>query len=79
MKIIIRFYARFAEKFGKELSMEVENGLNIEHLLEILKIKFGDLRKERNILVSVNDRISEGDRILTEGDIVSIFPPPGGG
>lgn len=79
MKVTIKFYGRFSEKFGKKHEIELPERSNINDMLNYLKNRFPDLKNERSVLISVNDKIVDNNEYLKDGENISIFPPPGGG
>ncbi len=79
MKVIVKFYARFSDKFGKLHEFDLPKDSSVETFMVELKNRFPELKRERDVILSINDRISRGNEILREGDVISVFPPPGGG
>ncbi len=79
MKIKLKFYARYGEKFGKEQIIVIENSMTVENFLNLLYERFPSLKDEKNLIIAINDSMAPPDYVLRDGDSVSIFPPPGGG
>jgi len=79
MKIRVKFYARYGDKFGKEHYIDIESSISVENFLKLLYKVIPGLQNERNIIMAINDSLASADYILKDGDSVSIFPPPGGG
>ncbi|MEM2570518.1 MAG: MoaD/ThiS family protein [Thermoproteota archaeon] len=78
MRIEVKYYAWLREEFGDKEFLEVENQATLKEVVEKL-IEKHELLGSENFLVSVNGKITGLDTVLKEGDVVSIFPPAGGG
>lgn len=74
MKIEMRLFATLREGRGKVIPMEAPEGARVGEMTDSL----GILREEIAILL-VNGRDATVDRILADGDAISVFPPVGGG
>lgn len=74
MKIKVRLFATLRDGRGKELDIEMEEGIVVRKILEVLEIKQEDVA-----LLLVNGRDGSFDAKLSDGDTVSMFPPVGGG
>jgi molybdopterin converting factor small subunit len=74
MKIEIRLFATLRNERGKALDIEVEQNSSVGTVLDLLQI-----RQEDVALLLVNGRDSSLDAQLAEGDVLSLFPPVGGG
>lgn len=74
MKIKVRLFATLRENRGKEIMMNFFEGITPRDIINELNI----LEEEVAILL-INGRDGEMDRVLIGEDIVSIFPPVGGG
>lgn len=74
MKIEIRLFATFREGRGKKQVLEITEDVNIIGILKILNIN-----KEEVAILLLNGMDGGFDRKLKDGDILSIFPPVGGG
>ncbi len=74
MTIKVRLFATLREDRGKEVLVEGAEGLTCRHIIEKLSIP----EKEVAILL-VNGRTADLDKLLQPDDVVSIFPPVGGG
>ena len=59
---------------GQTKEMQVEQGISIARLYEILEIPIEEIK-----LAFVNGIYCEPDCILKDGDEIGIFPPIGGG
>ncbi|MEM1553939.1 MAG: MoaD/ThiS family protein [Thermoproteota archaeon] len=78
MRIEVKYYAWLREEFGDKEFLEVENRATLKEVVEKL-IEKHELLGSENFLISVNGKITGLDTVLKEGDVVSIFPPAGGG
>jgi molybdopterin converting factor small subunit len=74
MKIKTRLFATLREGRGKELEVEVGNDSTVKEIIEALSIEREDVA-----LLLINGRDGSFDTVLTESDVVSLFPPVGGG
>lgn len=74
MRIKVRLFATLREGRGKEVFLEVEKGSTMQELIEILHIS-----KEDVAILLINGRDGDLGHPLIETDVVSIFPPVGGG
>lgn len=74
MKIEIRLFATFREGREKKQILEITEDINIIDILKILNIN-----KEEVAILLLNGMDGGFDRKLKDGDILSIFPPVGGG
>jgi len=74
MTIQARVFATLREGRGKVIAVELEEGATVADLAAGLAID----RKDIAILL-VGGRDAPPEKALKDGDIVSIFPPVGGG
>lgn len=74
MKIEVRLFAYFREGRDKKLFLEFEEPVTPADILNKINI---DL-KEVSILL-INGRDGKADAILCDNDVLSLFPPVGGG
>jgi len=81
MKVKVKFFSAHREAAGRrEAEIEVDDGTNVNSLLDILFDAYPEMRKLANYTVlSLNHRYSNGSEVLKEGDEVAIFPPVEGG
>lgn len=70
----IRLFATLRENRDKEMVIELSEGVAVKDILELL-----DISREDAAIILINGRGAKLDRILEGNDIVSIFPPLGGG
>ncbi len=83
--VLVKYFATLRELTGKREEI-IEDVDSVEELLELLFQKYGErfreeIEKKNMILVNGKNIIHiEGVKTrLKEGDVVSIFPPAGGG
>lgn len=74
MKIKVRLFATLREGRGKELILELKEQAVPQDIIDSL-----DISKEDVAILLINGRDGELDTNLVEEDVVSIFPPVGGG
>lgn len=74
MSIEVRLFATLREGRGKKVYLEFEDGINCDKIVKKLNIK-----KEDVAILLINGRDGEFHKELKDGEIVSIFPPVGGG
>lgn len=74
MEVKVRLFATFREGREKEIIMNLPEGSTPTDIIKKLNIN-----KEEIAILLINGR--DGDFVveLKEGDVVSIFPPVGGG
>ncbi|MFV3012914.1 MoaD/ThiS family protein [Clostridium botulinum] len=75
MKIEVRLFAYFREGRDKKYFMEInKENTTPRHILEELNIKV-----EEVAILLINGRDGKVDTLLKDGDVLSLFPPVGGG
>jgi molybdopterin synthase sulfur carrier subunit len=74
MVVTVRLFATLQEGRFVEAPREYPLGANIATIVGDLRIPDEDIG-----VVFVNGRNAELDRVVAAGDVVSIFPPIGGG
>lgn len=75
MKIEVRLFAYFREGRDKKYFMEInEENITPRYILEKLNIKV-----EEVAILLINGRDGKADTLLRDGDVLSLFPPVGGG
>ena len=74
MTVSVRLFATLRNGRGKELKLDFEERANVRDIIEKL-----DIPKEEVAILLINGRTGTMDRELTSTDIVSLFPPVGGG
>lgn len=74
MSIEVRLFATLREGRGKKVYFESEEGISPDKIIKELEIDKADVA-----ILLINGRDGELFVELNDGDIVSIFPPVGGG
>lgn len=74
IKIKIKLFATLREGRGKVIDLEGSEGICITELLDDLKIDQNDVA-----ILLINGRDGKMTTRLNNNDLVSIFPPVGGG
>ena len=74
INIEVRLFATFREGREKKCFLELPKGTNILEKLKMLNIE----EKEVSIML-LNGIDGESNRELSNGDVLSLFPPVGGG
>lgn len=74
VKIKVRLFATLRDGRGKEFFLELERGSTPRDIAERLEIPLEDVS-----ILLINGRDGLLDSELEETDVVSIFPPVGGG
>lgn len=74
MEVEVRLFATFREGREKKQKIKIKENTIILDIINILNID----EKEVAIML-LNGRDGASDRILKDGDIISLFPPVGGG
>nr|WP_031367832.1 MoaD/ThiS family protein [Clostridium botulinum] len=75
MKIEVRLFAYFREGRDKKYFMEInEENITPRYILENLNIQV-----EEVAILLINGRDGKVDTLLKDGDVLSLFPPVGGG
>jgi molybdopterin converting factor small subunit len=74
MKLTVKLFATLREGRGKILSVEAQEGETIRQVTESLGIE-----EEEVAILLRNGRDASLDDRPIEGDVLSIFPPVGGG
>lgn len=75
----VRFFARCREIVGEKVQeLEVEEGMRLGDLIELLLTRYPGLREVR-LLVSLNHTYASLAAELKEDDELAVFPPVSGG
>ncbi|MDU1321903.1 MAG: MoaD/ThiS family protein [Clostridium botulinum] len=75
MKIEVRLFAYFREGRDKKYFMEInEENITPRYILEKLNIQV-----EEVAILLINGIDGKVDTLLKDGDVLSLFPPVGGG
>lgn len=74
MNIEVKLFAYFREERGTMQKIQINEGSTVKNVLYVL-----DIKEDEVSLLFVNGRSTSLDQVLNEGDVVSLFPPVGGG
>jgi molybdopterin converting factor small subunit len=74
IKITVKLFATLRENRGKILNLDFEENVTPQKIIEYLQIDNKDVA-----ILLVNGRDGSLNQNLQENDIISIFPPVGGG
>ena len=62
--------------------MDIENPITLDQFSDIISKttpKMGEMIREKNVLVSINQEMASVDTIIHDGDEVAFLPPFSGG
>lgn len=80
MKLKILAFGITKDIFGaSEKELDVQDGLNIRQLKELLERDFPQLVKLKSYFIAVNEEYAGDDQIITSTDEIAIIPPVSGG
>lgn len=89
MKVDVMLFAEARNVVGsKEITIELTPGSTVSDALTFMVAKYGDSFKKSVIdektnhykmLFSVNKKVVQTNKVLNNGDILTIFPNAGGG
>lgn len=74
MKIEVRLFATLRYKREKKQFIDFQEGADVREVIKKLNIE-----EEEVAILLVNGRDGDFDRKLVDGDVLSLFPPVGGG
>lgn len=74
MEIKVRLFATLREGRGKELMISLGDNPTTQMIIDQL-----DIKKDDVAILLINGRDGTMDKVLEATDVVSIFPPVGGG
>ena len=74
VEVEVRLFATFREGREKKQKMLVPESTSILDIINMLNIN-----EEEVAIMLLNGRDGSSDRLLKDGDILSLFPPVGGG
>ena len=74
MQIKVRLFATLRTGRSKEMILELEEGTKPQFIVDMLEIPLHQVS-----ILLINGRDGKLDTALKESDVVSIFPPVGGG
>ena len=81
--ITLKYFASLksiAEK--EEDQLDIENPITLDQFSDIISKttpKMGEMIREKNVLVSINQEMASVDTIIHDGDEVAFLPPFSGG
>lgn len=79
MKVEVQFFARCREIVGeKKKELEVEEGMRIKDVIDLLISEYPELKKVK-LIASRNHKYAALNTKLKERDVVAVFPPVSGG
>jgi len=79
MKIKVRYFGRLTDLSGtQEETIHLDEGADIEHLLQQIESKHPALNKEIKSM-ALNGQITWENEKLHDGDEIDLFPPFAGG
>jgi len=80
MKIKVLFFGILKDLIGKNsLELNVDTGISISNLKEILLNNYEKLNAYSNFAIAVNEAYIDNDYILNVNDEVALIPPVSGG
>lgn len=74
MKIKVKLFATLRDGRGKEMIMDLPNETTVRNIINEINIS-----EEEVAILLINGRDGDLDKSLQDEDVVSIFPPVGGG
>lgn len=74
VNVTVRLFATLRENRGKELFLQFEGKVTPKEIIEKLNIPEEDVA-----ILLINGRDGSLDTYLEDNDVISIFPPVGGG
>lgn len=74
MRVRVKLFANLREGRDKDRVYELRDGTRAIDVINMLNIKLDDVK-----ILLINGQDADFDVQLKDGDIVSIFPPVGGG
>jgi|YelNatPaOPRAMG01_1025707.scaffolds.fasta_scaffold00054_54 molybdopterin synthase sulfur carrier subunit len=79
MKILIKYYAKYRDSTGRKEEFIDVPEMTVKDLLSLLRGKYPKLNEDKTSLIALNNRFGKEEAILSDGDIISVFPPVSGG
>ena len=74
MAVELRLFATFREGREKKQKIKISENTTILDIIKILNIDENEVA-----IMLLNGRDGNSDRMLNDGDVISLFPPVGGG
>lgn len=79
MKVHIKYYAKYRDLTGRrEEDMDVD-GMTVRELLTLLRERYPQIKNDSASLIALNNEFRSDETMISEGDIISVFPPVSGG
>jgi MoaD family protein len=79
MKVEVKFFARCREIVGEKIKeLEVEEGIKIQDIIDLLLTTYPDLKREK-LIISLNHKYAPLNANVKANDEVAVFPPVSGG
>ncbi len=79
MKVEVKFFARCREIVGEKIKeLEVEEGVKIQDIIDLLLTTYPELKKEK-LIISLNHKYAPLNANVKANDEVAVFPPVSGG
>lgn len=80
MKLKILAFGITKDIFGaSEKELDVQDGLSVSQLKEMLERDFPQLVKLKSYFIAVNEEYAEDDQVIVSTDEIAIIPPVSGG
>jgi molybdopterin synthase sulfur carrier subunit len=80
MKYKINLFGITRDIVGKNITeIELNQEVDVQTVLGILKSDFPKLQEIKSLLIAVNSEYAEGDLLLAENDEIALIPPVSGG
>ena len=74
MEVEVGWFATFREGREKKKKIKISENTTILDIIKILNIDENEVA-----IMLLNGRDGNSDRMLNDGDVISLFPPVGGG
>lgn len=74
MQVKVKLFATLRNNREKEMMMDLAEGATPKNIIKRLNIS-----EEEATIIMINGRGAKLDTVLADNDIISIFPPVGGG
>jgi len=74
MKITVKLFATLRTGKFEEKVFDIDNTPDIDYLLNMVNLKREDVA-----IIFINGRHGDYNTTVTDGDIIALFPPIGGG
>ncbi len=74
MEVEVRLFATFREGREKKQKIKIKENTTILDIIKMLNIDENEVA-----IMLLNGRDGNSDRMLNDGDVISLFPPVGGG